>query len=227
MPPVLLLTRPIAQSRQFARQAQDLPAHEVLISPLSEVVARPFDPAILSGARGLILTSANALPFLPPLPGLPAWCVGPATTRAAAAAGFVARDCGGDAAAMVALLRAEQPEGPLVHPHGTDLARDLAAECPGLVRSVAVYTARALPLGDAARTALATRNVFAPLFSPRAARLFRAQIEAPRDLVCVAISPACAAQLPPDWKVQVADRPDAGGMLRALAVAMSQRAPTG
>lgn len=227
MPPVLLLTRPLAQSRHFAGQAQDLPAHEVLVSPLSEVVALPFDDSILHGARGVILTSANALPFLPPLPAMPVWCVGPATTRAAAAAGFAARDCGGDAAAMIALLREERPEGPLVHLHGADLARDLAAEWPDLVRSVAVYKARALPLSDTARAALATRRVFAPLFSPRAARLFVEQAGAPPDLTCIAISPACAAQLPRGWPVQVADRPDAGGMLRALAAAMSQPTPTG
>lgn len=221
MTPTLLLTRPLDQSLRFASAARGLGAHEVLISPLSEVVGLPFDPAVFAGARGLILTSANALPFLPPLPGLPAFCVGPATARAAAAAGFAVREAGGDAAALLDLLRHQAPQGPLIHPHGEDLARDLAADLPGLVRPVAVYAARALPLSEAALTALASRPVLAPLFSPRAARLFAAQVGAPADLTCIAISPACAAALPPGWRVVVADSPDSGGMLRALAAVMS------
>lgn len=228
MPPILLLTRPLAQSRRFAEQAAAaLPVHEVLIAPLSEVVALPFDPAVFAGAKGLILTSANAVPMLPPMPGLTAWCVGPATARAAAAAGFVVREGGGDAAALIEALRDAAPEGPLVHAHGADLARDLAAELPGLVRGVAVYAAVARVLEPGTRAAMRHRRVIAPLFSPRAARLFGADLPEASALTCVAISPACAAALPAQVAVAVADSPDHGGMLRALAGVMSQSAPSG
>lgn len=231
MPPILLLTRPLAQSRRFAEQAAAaLPVHEVLIAPLSEVVALPFDPAVFAGAKGLILTSANAVPMLPPMPGMPgmtAWCVGPATARAAAAAGFVVREGGGDAAALIEALRDAAPEGPLVHAHGADLACDLAAELPGLVRGVAVYAAVARVLEPETRAAMRHRRVIAPLFSPRAARLFGADLPEAGALTCVAISPACAAALSPQVTVAVADSPDHGGMLRALAGVMSQSAPSG
>lgn len=227
MPPILLLTRPLAQSRRFALAARDLPPHEVLIAPLSEVVALPFDPAVFAGAKGLILTSANAVPMLPSMPGMPAWCVGPATARAAEAAGFAVREGGGDAAALIEALRKAAPPGPLIHAHGTDLARDLAKALPDLVRGVAVYAAVEQPLGDAARLALRARRVFAPLFSPRAARLFGADLPEAAALTCVAISPACAAALPVGLAITVADRPDSGGMLRALAGVMSQHSPAG
>ncbi len=223
MPPILLLTRPEGPSRRFAAQAAVLPPHEVLIAPLTEVVALPFDPAVFDGARGVILTSANAVPMLPAMPGLPAWCVGAATARAAQAAGFAARDGGGDAAALLRLLRAEAPEGPLVYAHGTDLSRDLTRDLPGLC-AVAVYDARARAPGPALLAALAgTRPVFAPLFSPRAARLFAqvpGALTAPA-LHLVAISPACAAALPTPLDATIAETPDSGGILRALQAVMS------
>jgi uroporphyrinogen-III synthase len=75
-----------------------------------------------------------------------------------------------------------------------------------------------------ARAALAgTRPVIAPLFSPRSAQLFAAidgALTAPA-LHLVAISPACAAALPPPLSATIAETPDSGGMLRALLAVMS------
>ena len=224
MPPILLLTRPEGASRRFAAQAAGvLPPHEVLIAPLTEVVRLPFDPAVFDGATGVILTSANAVPMLPRVPGLPAWCVGAATARAAAAAGFAARDGGGDAAALVRLLTDAAPEGPLVYAHGADVSRDLTRDLPGL-RAVAVYEARALDPPPAVVAALSgARPVVVPLFSPRSARLFAALpgvLTAPA-LHLVAISDACAAALPAPLRASIAKTPDSGGMLRALGAVMS------
>ncbi|MCB1360392.1 MAG: uroporphyrinogen-III synthase [Rhodobacteraceae bacterium] len=237
MSPLLLLTRPLPQSRRFAREAAStLPPHEPLIAPLSQVVALPFDPAVFAGARGIILTSASAVPMLPPLPGLTAWCVGPATARAAARAGMIPRQGGGDAAALIATLTGAAPEGPLVHAHGVhlarDLVRDLAGALPGLtLRSVAVYEARALDWPPDVVPALTGQRVFAPLFSPRAAQRLAAQsgIMDVTGLTPVAISAACAAALPPALaeRTLIAGTPDAGGMLRALAEAMSHPGTVG
>lgn len=227
MPPILLLTRPPAQSDRFAAEAaRSLPPHQTLVSPLTEVVGLSYDPAVFDGARALVLTSASALPFLPPLPpGLPAFCVGAATARAARAAGFDAIEGGGDAAALIATLQRLAPEGPLVHAHGADVAHPI----PG-TRAVAVYDAVARDLNGAARMALCGQvPVLAPLFSPRAARLFAAQpgVAEAAVLRLVAISAACAAALPPGWPVRVARSPDSGGMLHALSQVMTPDAPTG
>lgn len=229
MPPILLLTRPLDQSLRFAGQAERaLPAHRVLIAPLTEVAPIPVDPAVFADAAGVLLTSANAVPTLPPLPGLPAWCVGAATARAAQLAGLQPLDGGGDAAAMIALLRAHRPEGRLVYARGAEVAHDLSAALPGLrIDSVIAYDARPCAPSPAALAALAgAEPVIASLFSPRAARLFSALPGAGRARI-VAISPACAAALPGGFTARLANSPDAGGMLRALAEEMSQAPRTG
>lgn len=238
MRPILLLTRPEPQARHFARQAHAVcPAHEVLIAPLSEIVALDFDPAVFDGARGLVLTSANAVPMLTGLAlrGLPAWCVGPATARAAARAGFAPTGGGGDAAALIETLRQARPEGPLVHPHGLHLARDLGAVLrpQGFdLRDVAVYETRARDWPGEILTTLAASApgsaVVAPLFSPRAAQLFAQQLGdmRPDVLHLVTISAACAARLPDDLRrrTTIARTPDADGMLRATVSALSHPA---
>ncbi|MFN4099645.1 MAG: uroporphyrinogen-III synthase [Pararhodobacter sp.] len=233
MLPILLITRPLPQARRFAAEAESAcPAHEALLAPLSEVVALPFDPSVFAGAKGLILTSANAVPMLPPLPGLQAWCVGPATAKAARAAGLTPLDGGGDAAALIATLKAAQPAGPLVHAHGRHLSRDLVAALPALdLRGVRVYEARALDFPPDVLSRLAHRRVIVPLFSPRAARNLARQagVLSLRGMVPVAISPACAEALPEELHAQtiIAGSPDGPAMLRAVAVALSQTAPAG
>lgn len=203
-PPLLLLTRPEAQSRAFARDlATDpmAPPHEALVAPLSEIVARSWDRALAEGIAGVILTSANAVPHVAPLAPLPAWCVGTATARAAEAAGFAARASGGDAEALIADLRREGAKGPLLHAHGLHLARDLAGALAGEgleIRAAAVYEARPLPWPDDLPARLMGRQVVAPLFSPRAAAGFAERL--PRGLPglrLICISANAAARLTP------------------------------
>lgn len=230
MRPLLLLTRPEPQSLHFSRLVAG--DHDLLIAPLSHIVPLGFDPAAFTGAKGLILTSVNAVPRLAglPLQGLPAWCVGPATEKAAAQAGFRTHEGGGDARTLIERLALAQPEGPLVHAHGVHLARDLvAAMAPhGVeVRGVTVYDARPLDWPPAVLDRLlAADRIIAPLFSPRAAAHFVAQLAAarPPGLRPVAISDACAARLPEDLRriARVARTPDSDGMLRAIMLAMSQ-----
>ncbi|WP_334191538.1 uroporphyrinogen-III synthase [Pararhodobacter sp.] len=230
-PPILLITRPLPQARRFAAEAAAAcPPHEALIAPLSEVVGLPFDPAVFVGAAGLVLTSANAIPFLPPLPPLPAWCVGPATARAAARAGFLPHEAGGDAVALLALLEAERPAGRLVHAHGRHLARQVAGAVPGVeVAGVALYEARALSLPEGLLPP--DRRIVAPLFSPRAAAALGRQpgILALPDLLPVVISPAARNALPDPLATRalIAAAPDGGAMLRVVTDALSQNASAG
>lgn len=233
LPPVLLLTRPRAQSERFAAEVRAAcPPHETRIAPLSAIAPLPFDKTAFGGIRGLVLTSANAIPMLADvtgIDGLPAFCVGPGTTRAARAAGFYAKEAGGDARRLVAWLRRHQPQGPLVHAHGRHLAHDLVADlsADGLdIRGVPVYEAQAQDWPDGFAADMAHRRVVAPLFSPRAAAALARQagISDLGRLVPVAISPACAAQLPPDLRMRclVSDTPDAVGVLGAVTTALTQ-----
>lgn len=238
--PLLLLTRPHAQSLRFAETCRaTCPPHEALIAPLTEIVALPFDAKALAQAAGLVITSPNAVAALggmAPRPGMLAWCVGPGSAAAARAAGFSVQQSGGDAAHLIADLRRTRPDGPLVHLHGRHLARDLVSElrAKGLaISGVVAYAAEARDWSPDERAqlseALAKRRVIAPLFSPRAARelAHRLPSEPSPGLVLVAISANCAAALPQAWqhRVTIAARPDAEAMLAAIGAGMSQPRP--
>ncbi|MCC5999541.1 MAG: uroporphyrinogen-III synthase [Pararhodobacter sp.] len=231
--PLLLLTRPRPQSTDFAAKARmACPPHDICIAPLSEIVPLGFDPTVFSGARGLVLTSRNAIAMLAEVPGvtdLPAYCVGPGTALAAGAAGFRTHETGGDAARMIEWLVRYRPPGPLVHAHGRHLARDLAGALAseGIeVRAVPVYEARALKWPPGLADRLAGRRTVAPLFSPRAAAAL-ARETAGRPLpqmTPVTISAACTARLPTDLRRRAlqATAPDAQAMMSAIITALSQ-----
>lgn len=224
-PPVLLLTRPRPQSEHFARLAASaLPPHEAVIAPLTDIVPLPVASDAFAGARGLVLTSANAVAMVAHLAPMPAWCVGAATAQAARSAGFDVRISGGDAAHLIADLASARPAGPLVHAHGVHLAADLSARLDGLVdlRGVAVYEARTCDWPAGLVGDLTGRQVIAPLFSPRAAELLAGRIAGLRDVTAVAISLACAARLPQDMRVLVSATPDTGGILSILVDVLSQ-----
>ncbi len=223
--PVLLLTRP--------REASDALAAEialrlgdtvdVVVSPLIEIGHLP-GPLALSGVRGLIFTSGHgveAAAALTPNRDLPAYCVGPSTTRQADAAGWRAEMAGPDAEALVRRLKALRPDAPLLHLRGRHARGDIAGQlgAAGLpVREQIVYEQRPLPLSDAALACLQGHApVIAPLFSPRSARLFAEASPEPVAAVA-AISHAVADALPDGFarRVAVAEAPNGEAMLTLL-----------
>jgi uroporphyrinogen-III synthase len=223
--PAVLLTRPPGQGARFAaRLAARFGPLRIVESPL---MAPEFLPAALPPGRwgGVIFTSetgveaAGALALGP----LPAYCVGPHTAAAAAAAGYAAGEMGGDADGLVAALLRLRPTGPLLHLHGEDTRGAVAARLTagGLpTTGLAVYAQRARPLAAAARGLLAgAAPVVVPLFSPRTAALFSlAAAEARAPLWVAALSPAVAAAVTlPTARMVVAARPEAGAMLDAVA----------
>lgn len=211
MPPLLLLTRPEHASRRFAKQS----AHfglQTLISPIVQIVALDFDRALVDGAKGLVITSENAVPFVAPGRGRPAICVGPRSAEVARAAGFEAVAGPGDAARLMPMLTGLDQGW--VHPHGTHVAKVLP------VTGVAVYDQIALDLSPEAQEVLQGKNpVILPLFSPRSARLLAAQTgDARAPLWLVAISAAAAdAWQGRDARLIVAPTPDAPGILHGIA----------
>lgn len=215
MPPTVLLTRPQESSRRFAAEmaALGLP---VLVSPIIEIVPLAHDDAAIRAARGLVLTSAHAVPAAGEGQGRPAICVGPATAEAARRAGFDVTEGPGDAARMMPLLR-DLGAGWL-HLHGRHVARVLPV--PG----IEVYDQQARPLSAEARELLSGAGpVILPLFSPRSAALLGAAVAgAGAPLWLAAISPAArAAWTGPVAREAVAADPDAPGVRRAVAALLA------
>ena len=217
--PLLLLTRPDADAEAMARDFTDRAT--CIVAPLIGIEATGA-AVDLSGVTGLILTSRNAVPFVPPS-GLPAFVVGPETARLAGARGLDVRVTARDAEDLVARLTADPPPGPLLHLRGDNARGGIEERLSSAgteTHSTIVYRATLRDLSAAARVTLqGERRVILPLFSPRTARQFRDTAPrggAPVDAIC--LSPAVAEALG-DWPVarlEIVARPDGAHMARAI-----------
>lgn len=224
----LLMTRPREAAERFvASLPPDLRARlSPVFAPLIEIAA--IDVSIrFDDARGIIFTSANGVAVAATLTDrrdLPCYCVGEATTRAAQDAGWRAECAGEDARTLVQTLIAAPPATPLLHLRGAHASSDVAADLSlagCATRVQAIYDQKLLPLSDAALVALdGTDPVIVPLFSPRTARQFANCVTGRAPLLLAAISQAAAKPLCSLTfsGLQVAERPDARAMVRAVAV---------
>ncbi|KIT15396.1 uroporphyrinogen-III synthase [Jannaschia aquimarina] len=211
--PPVLLTRPLAQSEAFAARL----GMDCVISPLLEIVFTGRAPE----AEALIATSANGVAAwiaAGGATGLPVWCVGPGTARAAREAGLRVVGMSRNAT----YLAEDMPDGqpPLTHVRGAHVATDLAGalRVRGMqVAEAVLYEAQARPLSDAARTLARAGPVVVPVFSPRSARLLGNEwpADALSNLRAVAISEAAAEGLPVS-PAAIADRPDGEAMVSAV-----------
>lgn len=223
--PLILLTRPLAQSQRFAAEiGAAFGQVEILISPALDI--RPLGVNAPKGEFGaLILTSQNgatlagALGF--PLPRR-AYCVGDRTAEAARLAGFDATSVGGDAASLIKALLEIRPPGQLLHLHGVETRGEIAETLTkaGInTLSMPIYDQAALPLSDIAGQVMGGgQPVILPLFSPRTAQIIADQGQFYAPLMVVALSRAvanAALALNPN-RLEIAQSPDAVGMLAAL-----------
>ena len=178
-PPVILLTRPEAQSSRFAAALRDSLGDKAIIV-ISPLIAPRFLTPVLPRRDwgGLILSSETAAISARRIIAkpLPAFCVGDHTAIVAAQAGYDARSAAGDAKSLLAMILSQHPAGPLLHLHGKEVSFDLGdyLNSAGIETfSVVCYVQDAQPLTKAAKAALSgTAPVFAPLFSSRTADLF-------------------------------------------------------
>ncbi|MFO1069282.1 MAG: uroporphyrinogen-III synthase [Geminicoccaceae bacterium] len=202
----VLVPRPADQAAATAA-ALAARGHEALVDPVLVIEPLPLAEAELAGAGAILLTSANAVPALPPAAaGLPLVCVGTATAAAAEAAGFVpvltGRD---DAAGLADLIRRELPpfEGALLHLCGEVVAPGTARAMRAAGQRYAprvVYRSVPVPrLGDVTREALAAGRLDAVLLlSPRSAEVLGELVrdaglaEACRAVIAVCLSEAIA-----------------------------------
>lgn len=135
--PKVLVTRAEPGAQQTAQRLRRR-GYSALVSPaiiLGTVTPPPVLP--LGSAGGLIFTSANGVRFFAGASGrrdLTAWCVGPATARAAHDAGFGhIQNARGNADDLAILIRhkARRKAGPLIHVANEAAAGELAARLRG------------------------------------------------------------------------------------------------
>ncbi len=222
--PIILLTRPLAQSQRFADQIGG-----ALISPLMrpeflspDLPLGDFAAVVLTSetgaeAAGRISAAGNALPKR-------AFCVGNRTAEVARAAGFTASSAAGAADDLLAHTIAVAPVGRLLLLRGQDSVGDLERRLvlAGIETvSLVVYRQIAQSLTDEAIAVLQDpRPVILPIFSPRSARLLADElrrIAAKAPIWLAALSPAVAEAFDfPTVYTEIAPRPDSDAMLRAV-----------
>ena len=176
----VLVTRPRPDADRTAAMVRAA-GHEALVHPLMRIETRADALAGAPDADALAFTSANGVRAYAGAGGapLPAYVVGPASARAARAAGLpVAGVAEGDVDALAALI-ADAAPGQVLHACGA-AAGDLA----GTLRAAGVPCARAVLYDAVAEAALpeaAARDIAAGvdwvvLHSPRSARLLVALV---------------------------------------------------
>ena len=228
--PVVLLTRPAAQSDRFAEALLDrFPDATIVTSPLlaprfvlPPIPRRDWSAVIFTSQTAVeaarrIVADGTQLPAR-------AFCVGNQTAMAAAGAGFDPLSADGDARDLVSLMVAQSSTGPMLYLHGRETRGDIAE---ALLRagietvSIVVYAQDLHPLTpEAVALLLRPDPVLAPVFSPRSADALAnecTRIKAKAPLAIIAISQAAASAFGPG-DITIAARPDAVSMIEATAL---------
>ncbi|MFT6676862.1 MAG: uroporphyrinogen-III synthase [Sulfitobacter sp.] len=223
--PSLLLTRPRhSAERVLARlNPAALAGWDVVISPLLAIIPLEFS-ADQTPVTAAVFSSANALAFVPDGGGRPAYCVGEQTSAAAQARGWrvkiTAQTADDLADGLIAQMQDDQ--GPLTHFAGRHRRGDIAQRltAAGLpTQVIEVYDQQLHHLSTAAQARVQGRaRVLVPLFSPRTAGHFAAELINPQNVLVLAMSSAVADALGevPDIMVQIAPAPTGKEMLNAL-----------
>lgn len=226
----ILITRPEEEARALADEVRAL-GFAPLIEPM--LLIAPLDTALpdLTRYQALVFTSANgarALAGRSEDRSHPVYCVGDATAEAARALGWrQVLSAGGDAKDLIAQLAGAKldPAMPLLHAAGADIARVIKA--PGLaIERLALYKAEAARVLSAGLLQIIDegRLAAALFFSARTAETFTGLLagsgrtEAAKTIKSLCLGDSVVKSLAPlKWRdVQVAARPDSGGMLALL-----------
>ena len=225
----LLISRPIDQSEQFAREvAAGCPGrYETVISPLLEI--RPEVGSVdTSGAQALLFSSRNAVREFARRSAernLPALCVGDATAQEAASHGFSAMSANGDVSALAALaVQSYLPDfGHMLFFRGAETAGDLtgALMSEGVPAEERIlYDQFPLYLTKEAKSRIHGQEAVAVVFSPRSANILSDEVRGlnTEKLKILAISKNAAvpfANVNLD-KIYVSAMPNTQAILKAL-----------
>lgn len=225
--PLIVLTRPQAQSERFAQMCREAlgPEQQIILSPLLKIEMLPFQ-ADVTQYRGLIFTSENgvrAFSQTHDAPDMPAYCVGERTAKAARAAGFEAISADGSASDLVAMINAADETGPFLHVRGTHTRGEIASGVAVQVEQIVAYRQTALSLtGEAISALQGSDKVILPLFSPRTAQLLFEQVgQITAPLQMIAMSEAVNEVILGSNKANIANNlisntADAPAMLHAI-----------
>jgi uroporphyrinogen-III synthase len=228
---LILITRPEGEA-EFLSGIVAKTGFASLLEPLLSIETVCAVWPVPAGFSGLVVTSANAVSFVPEEwtgSGLPAYAVGDATAERARRVGFAnVVSASGDAAALETMLAAQfWPDGArLLHARGADVAQELYV--PGVgIEPLTVYKAAAR--GQFSETALRGlddgRIAAVLLYSPRSGAVFADLVAKQGRTPCLrGINALCLSaavvqsvgHLP--WAgVRQAERPDQAAMLRLIA----------
>ncbi|OYW52062.1 MAG: hypothetical protein B7Z10_00425 [Rhodobacterales bacterium 32-66-7] len=233
----LLVTRPLEHAEGFGRTVEDRFGSRIAVvqSPLMRTDFPPIDlpkgphaAVIFTSIIGVaaVASLAHTLPKR-------AICVGKATAARARVAGFDAVSADGASEEVIGYLVSQNAGGKLLHLRGAVVRGDLAGRLTsqGIPTDEAVvYRQFDLPLSEAAQGVLRQKGpVIVPLFSPRSARLFQAQlpqtISADLHLVVISEAAAMASAGVPARQIHVAARPDGESLLDAVGDLLDLIAP--
>lgn len=225
--PLIMLTRPQAQSERFAQMCREALGadQQIILSPLLNIEVLPFEVPD-TRYRGLIFTSENGVRAYAHLSGyqdLPAYCVGERTAKAANEVGLTALSANGSADDLVTMIKVVDAAGPMLHIRGEHTRGDIANRIGVQVDEIVAYRQTAQPLNEEAQSALlGRREVILPLFSPRTAQIFFAKADpvlAPLKVIAIseAVNETVLGSNPPEnMLIRTSDRPDALAMVQAI-----------
>jgi len=198
---------------------------QIIQSPLLKIELLPIEQDV-SKYQALIFTSENGVRAYVKSrghAGLPAFCVGERTAKAATEAGLKALSANGTADELVALVQGAALDGPLLHIRGEHTRGNIAERIDAQVDEAVAYQQVPVNLTGEAQSLLdGDKAVILPLFSPRTAQLFfKLVTNSNAQLRVVAISEAVKEAIvgsnpPENMNILVADTPDAVAMLRAI-----------
>ncbi|MGL5011783.1 MAG: uroporphyrinogen-III synthase [Paracoccaceae bacterium] len=224
--PQLLLTRPLAQSRRFARDLRALWERPLVVT-ISPLMAPEFLTALLpdNPYHALIFSSETAVAAYRALPQLSvkqAFCVGQRTAQAARKADMQVLFVAEDSAGLIAQIVEFGAAGPLLHLRGEDSRGDIAVRLSSsaiATDDIVIYRQAPQPLTKSAAELLAgPKPVVLPLFSPRSAMLFGAASRPTAPLHIIALSEAVATAIAHDLqdRVMIAKSPNGPAMIDAI-----------
>ncbi|NQU58959.1 MAG: uroporphyrinogen-III synthase [Rhodospirillales bacterium] len=231
----LMITRPLEDAEPLATELMALGV-ETILEPLLSIELLDTAALDLSGAQGLLLTSANGVRALGAFlteRHLPVYCVGDATARAAREAGFEkVISAGGDVTSLAALVgdKLDPGNGALVHVAGSKVAGDLAgllAQATFEYHRVQLYHAsKAIALSHKGAVALENGSVDGVvLYSPRTAECFvdllikAGAVDCARRLNAFCLSePVAVSAGTLDWaRVVIAATPDQAALIKSVS----------
>ncbi|OYV40348.1 MAG: hypothetical protein B7Z80_04790 [Rhodospirillales bacterium 20-64-7] len=229
----VLITRPEPDASESAARVIAL-GFTPVVAPIFELRCLPDALPVSKGIAATVLTSRNAIGACPPfLHSLPAFAVGPATTKRAMQAGFrrvINGDANADALAALISRELSPQAGTLLLPtakgQGTQLAAVLRQGGFRVLRRVAYEISRLSALPDRGAAALRSGEVAAALFFSTESAIHFVHLlisagleETTRDVEAVSISerPIMALRRLPWRRISVAAKPNQDAMLALLS----------